>query len=222
MLMHVPWHANACGQTHTALHCHVNQPHPNARTLTHTHTNKQTQTQFVPFDNVTTSEVESRSSHRISGRRPVSQPPPAMRTVSTPQSQSASVWPPTVADTFQRQTSVQAMPRPNMFSAVPAAPPPPPPEASLPMATLANNGSTKVGVGLVLRERSDGSHTVKRLKPGQAAEKSGQINPGDLRECVVTVPCGWGGGSVSCHHDHVFGKTACLCFSCIRRPGMCA
>jgi hypothetical protein len=27
----------------------------------------------------------------------------------------------------------------------------------------------KVGVGLVLKERPDGSHTVKRLKPGQSA-----------------------------------------------------
>ena len=38
----------------------------------------------------------------------------------------------------------------------------------------------KVGVGLVLRERADGSHTVKRLKPGQAAAHCGQIEPGDL------------------------------------------
>eukprot|EP00802_Teleaulax_amphioxeia_P008056 Tamp_08064.p1 GENE.Tamp_08064~~Tamp_08064.p1 ORF type:complete len:769 (-),score=168.39 Tamp_08064:81-2297(-) len=39
---------------------------------------------------------------------------------------------------------------------------------------------TKVGVGLVLRERSDGCHSVKRLKPGQAADHCGQIEPGDL------------------------------------------
>ena len=65
--------------------------------------------------------------------------------------------------------------------------PPPQPEyakrAPMPTQTVVHAPApppTKVGVGLVLRERSDGCHSVKRLKPGQAADHCGQIEPGDL------------------------------------------
>ena len=54
----------------------------------------------------------------------------------------------------------------------------------------------KVGVGLVLKERVDGVHVVKRLKPGQAAAHCAQIEAGDvlthvdsLGVCVCVCVC---------------------------------
>ena len=46
--------------------------------------------------------------------------------------------------------------------------------------THTHTAREQVGVGLVLKERSDGCHIVKRLKPGQAAAHCGQIEAGDL------------------------------------------
>jgi len=85
----------------------------------------------------------------------------------------------------ERQAAPRAPPQYNPPQVLEQPRTPPQPEYSKPqpMQTTVQAPAPsplKVGVGLVLKERSDGCHTVKRLKPGQAAAHCGQIEPGDL------------------------------------------
>lgn len=79
---------------------------------------------------------------------------------------------PNISTTTVRQSAASVFPTSKPSRASPASQPPP-------AAPLHVTGE-KVGVGLVLKESPDGSHSVKRLKPEQAADKCRRIDPGDV------------------------------------------
>ena len=126
------------------------------------------QTQFVPLEASTAYPV-------VHEYQPS---PPAQDRASIPQGPNAGYAAPPPPPWHPQERLMQA-PQPVVTQVQAPVPPP-----------------AKVGVGLVLKERVDGVHVVKRLKPGQAAAHCAQIEAGDvlthvdsLGVCVCVCVC---------------------------------